>query len=453
MPYVFDRLSKLMGEGNANIFQQGQDQNQPQRRQGFKLTGEGGGEAAGGQQQVKDTGGSQPAMALTSGAAQQEIAAKNQPASSGGVLGGVSTALESQNQRLQQEADKYGQTAEQQQSSLVAPQLGATKERVSQALRSGQTDQLKSALAGQKQDIDAFETSVNPESIKVPKSRDELASYLQGQKGGQYTKGMSRLDAALLGKSQGFQQEQQALQAKKEALEAKRQQAMGLTDIERRQLQDQAGSESAMIRQALESLSGDVLKTGGKGKEAFKNRMLAGPSNEEKQAALIEAQKAAGLGDVPLSALGVDPSQFYRAQVNPDVDAENLLNYLGDPEYQQYAQIQELLGQAPAQRQSAGFSGSFDQQALQEALKSSGQKWRDADRAKAPERAKKMAENVEQRAETQRPHERDVPTSIAASKKQGEQVKEKLKEAPSNTFKKIKKSIARLPSQIVTGMR
>jgi hypothetical protein len=440
MPYVFDRLSKLMGEGNANIFQQGQDQNQPQRRQGFKLTGEGGGEAAGGQQQVKDTGGSQPAMALTSGAAQQEIASKNQPASSGGVLGGVSTALESQSQRLQQEADKYGQTAEKQVSSFVGAVPGYTKERVSQALKSGQTEELKKSLAGQKQDIEAFETSVNPEEIKVPKSRDELASYLQGQKGGQYTKGMSRLDAALLGKSQGFQQEQQALQAKKEALQAKRQEAMGLTDFERSQLQNQAKDESALVRQALQSLGEETLRTGGKGKTEFQNKMLAGPGEAERMAALREAQKAAGAEDIDLSLLGVDPAQFYSAQVNPDVNSEDLVNYLGDPEYQQYSQIMELLGQSPAQRRNVGFTGYFDQQGLQDAMGKAAQKYR-SDKA--------LQEQLKKPKEEMRPYERDVPATIAASKKEADNMPKKtFNKLADAVKKKAKKEGGSLPKKL-----
>ena len=451
MAFVFDRVSKLLGEQNANIFQGQQGGEQPQRRQGFKLTGDGG-EAAGGQgAQVKDTGGgAQPqAMALTSGASAQEIAAKNQPQSSQGVLGNVASAIQGQEQKLQQQAEQYGQTAEKQASSLVGAE--GAKQRVKKAFEAGDYEGIGRALRGEKQDIKAFETDVSPESIQVPKTRDELASYLQTQKGGEYTKGMSRLDAALLGKSQGFQREQEQLAAKKQALQAKRNEALGLTAQEQKELQGQADYESKMVRQALESYGQDILGTGGKGKEEFKNRMLAGPSKEAADAAYQEALLATGLDRADISPkelrAAVDPAKFYSAQAGEG--SEDLLNYLGDPEYQQYSKVMELLGQVPGERRAVGMTGSFDQRALQDLLAAEGAKLKE-------KRQAEISKNLESNDKKAVDVIKESPVKEAAK-----QQKEVRESSSSDLFGKIggtlkksaKKNLAKLPGKLVTGVR
>lgn len=452
MAFVFDRVSKLLGEQNANIFQGQQGGDQPQRRQGFKLTGDGG-EAAGGQgAQVKDTGGGQQpqAMALTSGASAQEIAAKNQPQSSQGVLGNVASAIQGQEQKLQQQAEQYGQTAEKQASSLVG--VEGAKQRVKQAFEAGDYEGIGRALRGEKQDIKAFETDISPESIQVPKTRDELASYLQTQKGGEYTKGMSRLDAALLGKSQGYQKEQEQLAAKKQALQAKRNEALGLTAQEQQQLRDQADYESKMVRQALESYGEELLGTGKKGKEEFKNRLLAGPSKEQADAAFQEALAATGLDRADISAAdlraAVDPAKFYAAQAGEG--SEDLLNYLGDPEYQRYSKVMELLGQAPAARRAVDMTGSFDQRALQDLLAAEGGKLKEKRQAEV---AKILEGKKEQKAVDTI---KESPVKEAAK-----QQKEVRQSSPEKLFgkiggqlkKNVKKNVAKLPGKLVTSMR
>ena len=453
MAFVFDRVSKLLGEQNANIFQGQQGGDQPQRRQGFKLTGDGG-QAAGGQgAQVKDAGGgAQPqAMALTSGAANQEIAAKNQPQSSQGVLGNVASAIQGQEQKLQQQAEQYGQTAEQQRSKLVEDRPSA-RQQVEKAFNEGDYETIGRALRGEKQDIKAFETDISPESIQVPKSRDELASYLQGQKSGEYTKGMSRLDAALLGKSQGFQQEQEQLTAKKQALQAQRDKALGLTAQEQGELQQQAEYESQMVRKALEGLGQDILKTGTRGKSDFQNRLSSGPSKEQADAAFQEALLATGLDKADISAAdlraAVDPSKFYAAQAGEG--SEDLLNYLGDPEYQRYSKVMELLGQTPGERRAVGMTGSFDQRALQDLLAAEGGKLKEKRKAE-------VAKILEGKKDTKAVDTiKESPVKAAA-----EQQKEVRKSSPSDLFgkiggtlkKSVKKNVAKLPGKLVAGMR
>ena len=375
MAYVFSKLADALGEdGKQNIFQGAPQESRPRQSPGsFKLTG-GGGEAVG-PEPVKDTGSSGPQLSLTSGAATQQIAAKNAPVGGAPVFGEIGQAIGSKEKQLQQEATAYGQTAEQKRSKYYGLSGDALQKQVEADIKGGQTADLYGFQRGTNvpAPVEAYKSSVETGGLDVPKTRPELATYLTGKGGPRYTAGMGRLDAALLGKSKDFQEEQQSLQARKEALQAQREKNLGLTAVEQAQVESEYGTTKANIQKALEGLASGVLSAQEGERSAMKQRGQVQPSQEEIDDAYNKAlENLKGtthyryLDAMPTLRESIDPMKFYSSGYTGDV--EDLTSYLDEGERSYYSQIADLLGTTPQLGGPVGYQSGFDQAALEAAL-------------------------------------------------------------------------------------
>jgi hypothetical protein len=381
MPYVFSKLASQMGQQDdkQDIFGGGQPQQQgggSQKSAGLKLTGDSG--ASVGAPPVSDTG-SQKSLGLTQAAAGQSQAAMNQPtAGAANVFSDIGSAISKKQSALESEAESYGQKGEQ--AAAKSPDYSKDLEA---NVRSGKTGDIQKLLqTPYSSDIEEYQSGVSTSDIQIPKSQDQLASYLQERRGPEYSKGMSRLDAALLGQSSAFKTKQEELQSQKGQVEANlASQKASLTGQERRQAQNSYETKQKEVRDALTKMRENLIAAQNPEMEAFKKSYPShrGSNEEAAQAYEMAANELAAEGkmfDRDALRSRFDVNQYYTPNVSGSMD--DPMAFMDEGEASYYNNLAGLLGMtdtAVAGRQPT-VGGGYDQarikQAMSEALAGKG---------------------------------------------------------------------------------
>ena len=347
MPYVFSKLASQMGQQDdkQDIFGGGQPQQQgggSQKSAGLKLTGDGGGSV--GAPPVSDSG-SQKSLGLTQAAAGQSQAAMNQPnAGAANVFSDIGSAISQKQDALQKEAESYGQKGDQ-----AAAKTPNYLQDLEANVKSGKTGDIQKFLqTPYLSDIEEYQSGVSTSDIAIPKSQEQLASYLQERRGPEYSKGMSRLDAALLGQSSAFKQQQESLQAQKGAVEAQRaQQEASLTGQERGQAQTAYEKNQKDIIDALTKMRENLIAAQNPEMAAFKESYPKhrGSNEEAAQAYEMAANELAAEGkmfDRDALRSRFDVNQYYTPNVSGSMD--DPMAFMDEGEASYYNNLAGLLG-------------------------------------------------------------------------------------------------------------
>lgn len=380
MPYVFSKTAQAMGQGDdkADIFSQGgNQQGGSSKPKGLGLTG-GGGESIGAPP-VSDAGiGTQKqGLNLTSGAAAQNMAGMNQPGAGVGanVFSDVGAAINQKTSDLQQEANKYANTAGE--GAIEKQGYPSTDEAdIEKSVKSGNYGALYDLLHNNYQgNVGEYKSGVSTEGIQIPKTQELIASTLQRKSGPSYTKGMSRLDAALLSKSQPFQQEMENLQSQKGAIEADRAaKEKALTEQERGQAGSAYKEKQDTTRAALQRLRENLLNSQNPEKEAFlanKGRSVgtddAGFRSAMDQVVNNMAAKGTTIAHPEDAYSRLDPNKYYSNSGFGDY--ENLQSYLDPEEFKYYGNLSNLLDMnEPGAMAPVGINESYDLDAMEKDL-------------------------------------------------------------------------------------
>ena len=358
MAYVFNKLAGAMDE-KSNIFGGGmqggggESGGSPVKGQKFGLVG-GGGEAAGaGGPKVKDSGEGAPqqGFALQSGASQAQIGELNKPTdvTQKGVYSDIGSAIQNKEQQLEKEAQDYTQQTNQTTSGGFYGDRDTVSKNVKSAAQagkdSGSFSELQKFISGNAlPDVKEYQSSVNTGDINIPQSQAALTEHLQRTaKAPTYTGGQARLDAALLGRSGEFQQQQQDLLAQKEALAGQQY---------RQQQAAQAEAEAARARYETQRgmISGEILPELQQQLLAEQSAEIAAaqgyePGRQDYQQAFNEARGSyAGPYDYKYGDYtgDVNPADFYSRSASEDP-----LAYLDQGESNYYNQLATLMGGQP----------------------------------------------------------------------------------------------------------
>jgi hypothetical protein len=303
----------------------------------------------------------------------------NQPtAGAANVFSDIGSAIDKKQGALQQEAESYGQKGAQ-----AAAKTPNYLQDLEANVKEGKTGDVQKLLqTPYSSDIEEYQSGVSTSDIAIPKSQDQLASYLQERRGPEYSKGMSRLDAALLGQSSAFKTKQEELQTKKGAVEAQRAtQEANLTGQERGEAKTAYETKQKQVRDALTKMRENLIAAQNPEMAAFKESYPKhrGSNEEAAQAYEMAANELASEGkmfDRDALRSRFDVNQYYTPTVSGSMD--DPMAFMDEGEASYYNNLAGLLGMtdtAVAGRQPT-VGGGYDQarikQAMADALKTGG---------------------------------------------------------------------------------